>query len=429
MRGLFESFISNANKSIAIKLVSNENDLKEEEEDNTNCDSINEFNPEFCHQLFGDNEQIFGYKDLKVKLYYSSAKLNCYLSLDFTEKVTKDETNGIEADNVLKTIADKLEIQFCQSMDEFRSLLPKESQFKPYGQLIDKFSIDKNIEDKQTKRDFEIYLSDISVPGFEAYHQRMQTFLWWFIDAASYIDVDDDKWQFFVIYEKRYQTPRLSNGHSANSEDFLYCFVGYATVYRYYAYPDRMRPRISQFLILAPFQKCGLGSRLLEAIYSHYKNDPKVFDITVEDPSDNFTRIRDFVDSKNCQKLKAFSEDNLKKGFIKEMAEEAQKELKLSQRQSRRVYEILRFRCTDRSNSEEYRAYRLDVKQRLNAPNQKQILDYNKIEKLKKFPEQELAIIRQTTIPPLELRVEQLDKQYKELEEEYQRIIERLAIS
>ena len=346
------------------------------------------------------------------------------MSSAFTEKVTKDETNGIEADNVLKTIADKLEIQLCQSLDEFRSLLSKEPQFKPYGQLIDKFSIDN-----QTKGDFEIFLADIMTPGFEAYHQRMQTFLWWFIDAASYIDVDDEKWQYFVVYQKRYLNPKVSNGHSANSEEFLYCFVGYATVYHYYAYPDRMRPRISQFLILAPFQRRGIGSRLLEAIYCHYKNDTKVFDITVEDPSDNFTRIRDFIDSKNCQKLKSFSEENLKKGFTKEMAEEAQKELKISQKQSRRVYEILRFRCTDKSNAEEYKAFRLDVKQRLNAPLQKQIMDYNKIEKLKKFPEQELALIRQTTIPALDTRVEQLDKQYKELEDEYQRIVERLTIS
>ena len=38
------------------------------------------------------------------------------------------------------------------------------------------------------------------------------------------------------------------------------------------------------------------------------------------------------------------------------------------QRQSRRVYEILRLRATDRSNPEEYKSYRLTVKNRLNGP-------------------------------------------------------------
>ena len=125
----------------------------------------------------------------------------------------------------------------------------------------------------------------------------------------------------------------------------------------------------------------------------------------------------------------SFSAENLKKGFNREMSEEAQKEFKISQKQSRRVYEILRFRSTDKSNPQEYKAFRLDVKQRLNAPTQKQIQDYDKIEKRKIVPPQELSILRQTSIPTLELRIENLDKQYKEMEEEFQAIVERLAQS
>ncbi|CAG2169824.1 unnamed protein product [Oppiella nova] len=424
MKSRFESFICDANESVAIQLVCSDNELDNEPHNH----AIKEFNPEFSHQLFGDNESIFGYSDLRVKLYYSSAKLNCFLSIGFTDKVTKDETNGIEADDVVDTIRQKLSLKLCSSMDEFRSLLSKESQFIPYGKLMDSFSIDWKTDEKQTKRHFEIYSADILVPGFDAYHQRMQTFLWWLIDAASYIDADDERWQYFVVYEKR--SPNgLSNGHLHSDAHNTYCFVGYATVYRYYAYPQRIRPRISQFLVLPPFQKCGLGTRLLHTIYDFYVTDTAVFDITVEDPSDNFTRVRDFVDSKNCQKLNAFSVDKLKLGWNEDMATEAQTRLKINKRQARRVYEILRFRCTDRSNADEYKAFRLGVKQRLNAPNQKQILDYQKLEKLKKFPEQELAFIRQTTIPALEVRLDLLDKQYKELEEEYQHIVERLAES
>ena len=70
----------------------------------------------------------------------------------------------------------------------------------------------------------------------------------------------------------------------------------------------------------------GLGARLLDSIYSHYKRDSTVVDITVEvhllsfynlttymlqDPSDNFVRLRDFVDAKNCLKLAAFSKDQV----------------------------------------------------------------------------------------------------------------------
>lgn len=35
-------------------------------------------------------------------------------------------------------------------------------------------------------------------------------------------------------------------------------------------------------------------------------------DITVEDPSDNFVRLRDFVDTKNCLGLAAFAKQEVR---------------------------------------------------------------------------------------------------------------------
>ena len=58
--------------------------------------------------------------------------------------------------------------------------------------------------------------------------------------------------------------------------------VGYATVYRYYAHPFKLRPRISQFLILQPWQRKGLGVKLLTAINEDLRKDPDVLDIVGE---------------------------------------------------------------------------------------------------------------------------------------------------
>lgn len=44
----------------------------------------------------------------------------------------------------------------------------------------------------------------------------------------------------------------------------MYATVGYSTVYLYYAYPEHIRPRISQMLVLPPFQKLGIGSKMIE---------------------------------------------------------------------------------------------------------------------------------------------------------------------
>jgi histone acetyltransferase 1 len=47
---------------------------------------------------------------------------------------------------------------------------------------------------------FEIYHCDVvQHPGFKEFHKRLQTFIMFFIDGASYIDDDDDKWQYFVM--------------------------------------------------------------------------------------------------------------------------------------------------------------------------------------------------------------------------------------
>lgn len=40
-----------------------------------------------CHQVFGDNENIFGYTDLVIKLYYSAGSLQTYLGIEYSDKV------------------------------------------------------------------------------------------------------------------------------------------------------------------------------------------------------------------------------------------------------------------------------------------------------------------------------------------------------
>lgn len=59
-----------------------------------------------------------------------------------------------------------------------------------------------------------------------------------------------------------------------------YATIGFATVYQYYAYPQHIRPRIAQFLILPPFRRIGLGKYLLQAIYREYIGRREVKDIT-----------------------------------------------------------------------------------------------------------------------------------------------------
>lgn len=46
--------------------------------------------------LFSFSENIFGYKDLKIKLYYSAAWLSTYIGVEYSDKIDPDDFGGVE---------------------------------------------------------------------------------------------------------------------------------------------------------------------------------------------------------------------------------------------------------------------------------------------------------------------------------------------
>ncbi|CAG9793426.1 unnamed protein product [Diatraea saccharalis] len=324
--------------------------------------------------------------------------------------VEPSNSDGMKADDVEGALKKVLAPGYVTNLDQFVSMVEKDKTFTPNGRLLHAFTTTSR--EGGEKRTFEVYFCETSTPGFLQFHERLQTFLLWYVDAASFIDVDDDQWTFFTVFEK-YQS---SEGNTC------YATAAYATVYRYYAYPRHSRPRISQVLTLPPFRKLGLCASLLQAIYSHFTILPDVIDITVEDPSQDFQRIRDYVDAKNCQTLPAFQPEKLIQGFSSEMANQACEKFKINKKQARRIYEILRLKNTNRSDKNAYFKYRLDVKNRLNAPFQKKKLEMKKLEKVLK-PEEYAATVSTSGANETQGR---LSAQYGTLEEDYLRVIHRM---
>ena len=316
--------------------------------------------------------------------------------------------------------------------------------FRPMGELVN------TIINEGTQ--FEVYKCEESTPRFRDYHERLQAWIMFYIDAASFIDIDDDSWRMFLMFEK-------TGGPGSER----YAVVGYITVYQYYAYgreTNRTRPRISQMLVLPPYQRRGLGSQLLETVYRYnllfvlrfcfssdfafrnYVGDDKVIDITVEDPSDNFVRLRDFVDTKNCLKLPAYSKSEVLKGFSEDITSAAAKDLKICKKQARcvkkvhiqgpfykyfifrRIYEIIRLHYTSLADQEQYKSYKMDVKRRLNIPYRKEQSQLSKLQKLLKPQEFAAAMVNITN---KEQRLEILEKQFTELETHYKSVLEKVA--
>jgi len=209
-----------------------------------------------------------------------------------------------------------------------------------------------DINDNATAVNYEIYKADLSNPGVSEYHSKLQLFLLWFIDGSSFIELTDPRWEAFYIYQKI-----VLSGES------YYSLVGFATVYKFFAYPDRIRKRISQVLILPPYQRSGHGTHLLRAIYNSV-NPSEVKDITVEDPSDQFKQLRDAFDVALLQKHGWFQNPPLDK-LDKSTIEEIRDKLKLTPIQIKHCYDIFQSKYVDRKREEEYKSYRLDCKRKL----------------------------------------------------------------
>ncbi|CAD5122822.1 DgyrCDS11227 [Dimorphilus gyrociliatus] len=396
----FQGYKSDANEAIRFKLVRTEKDI----------DSDDYFHPDMTHQLFGEKETIFGYKDLKIDIFCTAANLYTYIRVKYSEKIDPAKADGVEADNVLKMLSQEYTDGLITNVDDFSMKLMKDENFKPFGKKIHSYT---RLHESKEKT-FSIYQSSIEDDGFRSFHSRMQPFLLFFVDAGSYIDTDDEKWNYYVLYEE----------YKSAEGKLLYAFVGYMTIYNYYAYPEHIRPRISQVIVLPPYQRMGHCVQLVETFYNLSSGDKMIKDITVEDPSENFQRVRDFIDARNCEKLESYQPCFLKACFTEDMYEEANKKFKLCRRQARRIYEILRLACTDRGNKEEYKAYRLDIKKRLYAPYHKSVRDFAKLKRALCYTEFANALHNSTN----DQKKEYLSKAYEELEIEYLKVISRLVI-
>lgn len=224
--------------------------------------------------------------------------------------------------------------------------------FKPPGELLASYQI-KN-------RRFEVWHARLTDLAVQQILKRMQIFIPFFIEGGTYINLDDAEWtlqrwrvfflyvpprvllpishtrvslrpDFFLLLFSRYE--KLSRPPTPNAS--VYSIVGYCTVYRYYLYTptsttssssspaDRKskrkapsgdipfevaetggpspitfpsRERISQFLVLPPYQHRGHGSAFYNALMDCFLSDPSVHEVTVEDPNEAFDDLRDYCD-------------------------------------------------------------------------------------------------------------------------------------
>lgn len=396
-----------------------------------------EFHPKFTYPIFGEEEKIYGYEDLVIKLYMASGSLRQYVSISQSARLT-----GTAIDDPENTLYQYLPDDRITDEASFKKQVEEDAiNFKPMGEKIHSYVRKKGGRKGKDPRDrvikrpqaeineddpdaitYEVYHVNWSTPGFLEFHRRMQIFILLYIEAGSYIQEDEEKWEFVTLFERR----KRKDG------TFVYHFIGYSSLYPFYFFPESTRLRLSQFVIAGPYQQQGHGAALYQAIHNFVIKSPRYAELTVEDPSEDFEDLRDKVDLRMLLAHKEFIREaygthdeqmatpllgkQLGNATVKivveaegkgsgktktkssnvamlgpptkpKWAERWRKELKFAKRQYERLIEMLILRALDPADEAAQRAFRLQVKARIKAFNFETLMQLDQEEQYDKLEE------------------------------------------
>ncbi|PVU89852.1 hypothetical protein BB559_004908 [Furculomyces boomerangus] len=340
-------WVSDANETTIIRLVSGEDTTTIEKfinvdqgasldnNEDTDVDII-EFHPAFTYPIFGELEKIFG------------------------KKIDDLETTSIvslKADKVEEPMRSVLSEELIENPSSFSMQVAKDTRnFKPHGKKIHEYKLPQEQEAEDAT--FEIYENDFTDESFRKFHKRMQTFVLFYIEGGQFIDDTDEKWTVYTLYKKL----NFGGAH-------IYSLVGFCTMYNYYHWPDKKRARISQFLILPPYQQHGHGSKLYFYIHNSVIANPDIVDLTVEDPNESFDDMRDKNDIKLL--ISTGDAEKIDRPLSYQETMKILSKYKFSKRQRTRVAELclLRNLNKSKSDSEKVKEYRIWMKKRIYRQN------------------------------------------------------------
>ncbi|KAI1334171.1 histone acetyltransferase type B catalytic subunit [Xylariaceae sp. FL0016] len=286
---------------------------------------IETFGPKFTYPIFGEDENIFGYKGLRINLLFDARDLRPNLSVTSSRKFKSvGEVEALDVKETLKEFLPGVAFQSQQEYEEATRGIPE--TWTPPGSLV------KTVEKNETT--YEIWQGTMADPAVKQMLRRIQFLVLLFIEGGSYIGVDENgkddpeyslaRWSVFFVYKKE---PK-----SSAPEKPEYTFQGFSTVYDFWMYQPPTPPaspgkedsasqpqskdswelptgdfplnkmprraRISQFIILPPYQGKGIGALLYDSIFSINIDDTSVQEIQVEDPNEDFDLLRDLCDMK-----------------------------------------------------------------------------------------------------------------------------------
>lgn len=322
-----------------------------------NGDEVVSFKPKFTYPIFGDEEAIVGYKGLRIKMRFDASTLLPLVEMTYDEKLSDD-------------IQDPL--------DRLKEFLEWETSEEEWNKKRSEPVLENTTSVSATTVKGETFdIVKTRVVDSKEFHLRMRVLVLFFIEAGSYIDESDERWDVYLLFSKNKS------------------FAGFTTVYPYFWYRDAqlhdsslesldaIRKRISQFVILPAFQERGLGSMLYEHLMEEFLADNNVKEVTVEDPSEAFDDLRDRCDLHRLAKQGVWN--NVTLPVSREWFQQVKAQQKMAPRQLDRCIEMAALHNS--ASKFGNKKYRLSVKRRLYVRNQEALEDLDKATRYGKLQE------------------------------------------
>ncbi|KDP33753.1 hypothetical protein JCGZ_07324 [Jatropha curcas] len=334
-----------ANECIKIYLVSSEEQVG----------ALDSFciEPIDLNGFFDEDGKIYGYHGLKINIWISSITFHAYADITYESK--SDGGKGITdlKSSLQRIFAETL----VDSKEDFLKSFSDESQLirsvVSTAEILQHKGSNGHIGDSDShlgadSSDLKVVRMVVGNASTGHLYSRVIPLVLLLVDGSNPIDVTDPGWELYVLVQEK-------NDEKGDIEDKL---LGFTAVYRFFHYPDKTRLRLSQILVLPPYQHKGYGRHLVEVV-SNVAISEDVYDLTVEEPLDYFQHVRTCVD---IQRLLAFDSiqdainsavSKLKQGKLSKkthaprfmppptVIEDVRKALKINRKQFLQCWEVL----------------------------------------------------------------------------------------
>ncbi|MES1904568.1 MAG: histone acetyltransferase 1 [Paramarteilia canceri] len=263
----------------------------------------------FTHHFFED-EKIYGYKNLSITLEICRHSLDTFYKIKFDEEM---ELETLKVNDIKGVFEHVFGFKLLESEEEFHKAL--QTPIEKLGKKEKAFEIGS--------KKFSVNLLDAEATDKKNILQKLQGLNHLFIEDASHIDFNDKNWESYIIY--------------FDDKEGFASIAGFMSVFNFFAFPNKKRKRISQFIILPEYQRIGLGTELLKIFYKRCQSDDWTQDFTVEEPNSEFTQLRDKLDFSLISK-----DQNLPVGRLTDFLQYLEKEYKYEKAQALKLYKMMK---------------------------------------------------------------------------------------